>query len=356
MPIYELQRDGIVALKTTRFGDHGLTERGDLQRLLRDKIEIVAPDTMVLAEEFGSFDESQRRIDLLAIDKDGNLIIVELKRTMTGGHMELQAIRYAAMVSAMTFDQAVEAHERYREQRSMDGDARQVILDFLEWEEPSEDEFAQDTRIVLVAADFSKEITTSVIWLNDREIDIRCVRLRPYELDGRFLMDVQQIIPLPEAAEYQILVREKARKERRERKTTREFTKFDVTVNGVTTCGLKKRRTALSLIRGLCEQGVNPEVIEERVPWRSNLWRSADGRHDSESFCRAVAADADAGGPAFRERRWFIADEELIYSGGRTWALSKAWSRRTAEALELMVKAFPEAKVAFQVSSLDESG
>jgi len=35
-----------------------------------------------------------------------------LKRTEDGGHLELQAIRYAAMVSTMTFDQAVSACDR----------------------------------------------------------------------------------------------------------------------------------------------------------------------------------------------------------------------------------------------------
>ena len=38
-----------------------------------------------------------------------NLVKRHLKRTQDGGHMELQAIRYAAMVSSMTLDQAIEA-------------------------------------------------------------------------------------------------------------------------------------------------------------------------------------------------------------------------------------------------------
>jgi hypothetical protein len=33
------------------------------------------------------------------------------------------------------------------------------------------------------------------------------VRLQPYNLSGRILVDVQQIIPPPEAAEYQVRVR-----------------------------------------------------------------------------------------------------------------------------------------------------
>ena len=38
----------------------------------------------------------RRRIDLLGNDRDTNLVIIELKRNDDSGHMELQAIRYAA--------------------------------------------------------------------------------------------------------------------------------------------------------------------------------------------------------------------------------------------------------------------
>ncbi len=38
------------------------------------------------------------------LDRQGYAVVVELKRTTDGGHMELQALRYAAMVSTMTSD------------------------------------------------------------------------------------------------------------------------------------------------------------------------------------------------------------------------------------------------------------
>jgi len=128
--------------------------------------------------------------------------------------MDLQAVRYAAMISTMTFDQVVDAHQDFLMRRNADQVARQAILDFLEWDEPKEDQFAQDVRIVLVSAEFSRELTTTVLWLNQRGLDIRCVRIKPYTLDGRVIVDIQQVIPLPEAEEYQVKVREKDQRQR----------------------------------------------------------------------------------------------------------------------------------------------
>jgi hypothetical protein len=218
MAIYEITPDQIRRIPETTFSLVGLRERYDLQRLLRSQFDVISPDTLIIAEEFGEWDFSHRRIDLLGIDKDANVVIVELKRTEDGGHMELQAIRYAAMVSAMTFEQAVETYANLlRKAGGNPEEAQSTILDFLEWAEPDEDRFAQDVRIILVAADFSKELTTSVMWLNKRDLDIRCIRLKPYSDNGRVLIDVQQVIPLPEAIEYTVQIGQKERQERKDR-------------------------------------------------------------------------------------------------------------------------------------------
>ena len=217
MAIYEITADKIVALDETSFEKAGLRERGDLQRLLRAQVEVVCPDVLVIAEGFREWEDSRREIDLLAIDKDANLVVIELKRTEDAGHAELQAIRYAAMVSAMTFEKTVEVYGDYLRKNGSDTDAAASLLEFLDWEEPDEDSFAQDVRIVLVAADFSKELTTSVMWLNEHDLDIRCVRVRPYRDGARVLIDVQQVIPLPEAEDYIVRIREKAARERKDR-------------------------------------------------------------------------------------------------------------------------------------------
>ncbi|MBN2582240.1 MAG: DUF4268 domain-containing protein [Planctomycetes bacterium] len=209
MVVYELTNSSIQTLEPVSFSDVGLEERSDLQRLLRKQIEVISPETLVIAEEFGEWEESKRRIDLLGVDKDANLVVVELKRTDDGGHMELQAIRYAAMVSTMTFDQAAEVFASYLSKQNRTEEARDTLLEFLGWEEPDEDNFAQDVRIVLVSADFSKELTTAVMWLNERTMDIRCIRMQPYRDGLRVLVDVQQVIPLPEAEDYQVRLRNK---------------------------------------------------------------------------------------------------------------------------------------------------
>ena len=108
----------LVKLKRSSFSAESIHERTHLQAALRDHIDLIDENLMVISEEFGDFEGVSRRIDLLCIDRGAKLVVVELKRTADGGHMELQALRYAAMISTMTFGQVTKAHAKYLKARS----------------------------------------------------------------------------------------------------------------------------------------------------------------------------------------------------------------------------------------------
>lgn len=351
MAIYEIGSDSIRKIAETSFSTAGIHERRDLQRLLRNQIEIISPDTLVIAEEFGQWEECHRRIDLLGVDKQANLVVIELKRTEDGGHMELQAVRYAAMISAMTFERAVQVYTEYLHKSGSELDARTSLLEFLEWEEPDEDHFAQDVRIVLASAEFSKELTTSVIWLNERGLDIECVRIKPYSDNGRVLADVQQIIPLPEAEDYRVRLKEKQERERAARKFNPDFTKYDVTVDGTTHARLPKRTAVYKVVRHLFEKGYPLEKIASAIPWRQNsLFRTAPGHLDAAEFVAWHQEDAAKNARSFDERRYFCDDDELLHHNGSTHAVTNQWGTRYLEAMDKLIKAFPGVQIEYKAS------
>ncbi len=226
MAIYSFDNNSLQKVETTTFDSEGILERQHLQAAIKQKIEVIAPNCIVISEEFSEWSGSQRRIDLLAIDKDGNLVVIELKRTETGEHMELQALRYAAMVSTLTFSRATEIYQKYLISIGSENNAEANLIEFLGWEEPQEDDFGLDVRIILVSANFSKELTTSVMWLNERNLDIRCVRLIPYKHQEKILVDIQQIIPLPEVESYQVKIKKQSEERRDARKSSKDYTRY----------------------------------------------------------------------------------------------------------------------------------
>lgn len=344
MPIYELSDTGIKRLQKTTFANRGIRERQDIQRLLRDQIEIISDQTMVIAEEFGDWDVSRRRIDLLCIDKEANLVVIELKRTEDGGHMELQAVRYSAMISTMTFDQIVEAHKSFLTNTGSEEDAQQRILEFLDWEEPDEDSFAQDVRIVLASAEFSKELTSTVLWLNDKGIDIRCVKMEPFYDGQRVLLDIQQVIPLPETEQFQVQVRQKKQKEKQARTSNRDTSKFTLSIQGSEYSNLSKRNLMYQIVNTLIRDDVSPEEVSKFINWRGDLFISFNGTLDEKGFSEQLMK-LDTGGKLPKTKRYFCKQDELFIIDDKTYALTNQWGLRSEEAANLLSSKYPQMNI-----------
>ncbi|MDH5634090.1 MAG: hypothetical protein OEZ10_14045 [Gammaproteobacteria bacterium] len=347
MAIYEIDSDKLIKMPETSFATEGIRERDDLQRLLREQIEVIAPDTLVISEEFGHWEDSRRRIDLLGLDKDANLVVIELKRTEDGGHMELQAIRYAAMVSSLTFRKVVEVFGSFLTKLGKEDDPESLILEFLDWNEVNEEEFAQDVKIVLASAEFSKELTTAVIWLNNSGLDVKCIRLKPYKDGKKTLLDIQQVIPLPEAEDYQVKIRDKTRLEKVSRSQGRDLSKYDVTVGEAVFENMPKRGAIFTIVKYLCDQGIDPEELLGKITWRNDVFCVFDGQLDNPSFVDALTKHMHSKGKQVRLKRYFIEDDELIYANGKTYAFNKLWSTRTNEAMDILISTYSDKKILY---------
>jgi len=244
----------LTPMPPSTFAAVSMRERQDLQALLRDNSSAIDPDIFIIAEEFSNWHESLRRVDLLALDKGertenlvtANLVVIELKRVEEGGHMELQAIRYAAMLSNMDFEVVVEEYKKFLGQRGKQTEpARSQLLQFLGVSSVEQVKISNKPRILLISPSFSKEITTTVLWLNEQDLDIRCLEVNPYKLGNDLYLDLEQVIPLPSADEYIVQRREKVQKQERQASIGRR----EGTIRILISHGILKPNTKLQLIR-----------------------------------------------------------------------------------------------------------
>lgn len=342
MALYEMTGDhALTPIPLSTFTSLGKLERQHPQRALRAHIEAITPGcrTMVLAEEFGDWVGANRRIDLLCLDDQARLVVVELKRE-EGGQMDLQALRYAAMVSTMRFDQAVEAHRKHLASIGASEDAEQSIRAFLGREEGPL-ALEETVRIVLAASDFSQELTTSVLWLNKQGLDIRCVQMRPHDLAGRVLVYILQVIPLPEAAQYQVAVREKAVEQAvvqaAARRSGRAFGHYDLKIGDSTFSDLSRNRLLYEVVSELLRNDVTPGQIASAVERpEEEVFMRATGHLDGGQFAKACPSAAHG----------FFADEaDLLHIAGHTLALSKNWGAQVLVAVAAVTELMPRSVI-----------
>ena len=209
MAVYRITDDRLQPLEETSFASAKIKEREDLQRLLRDQPEVLEEGLFILSEEYGDWVESSRRIDLLALDAKRRLVVIELKRSDDDSMMDLQAVRYAALVANMTLAQAIKAHRDYLNTRGIKEDPEVRVINHLGADDENIRINSAKPRIILASANFSKELTTSVLWLNSVGLDVTCVKLQPCKMDDSIFLDSSQVIPMPEAENYMIRLRDR---------------------------------------------------------------------------------------------------------------------------------------------------
>ena len=358
MPIYELAQNSIEKINKTTFAESKIKERQHLQNLLRNNIEVISNDLMVIAEEFGNWENSKRRIDILCLDKNANIVVVELKRTEDGGHMDLQALRYSAMASTMTLEEVTNAHQAYLDNNKTEDEeeitlgARERIKEFLDSEGDSENgidenNFAQDVRIILVSAEFSTELTATALWLNDKELDIRLVKMEPYKDGERILLDVQQVVPLPEAKDYHFRSKQKKQQEQKAKRLSKDYSKYSVTIKGTEFANLNKRHFIFRIISEILRSGeVKPGEIESLIHWRK-IFVYFDGEvKENEFIVRLNESSPNAKLP--RSQRYFCKEAELFRFDGKTYALSNNWGIKTDQTATKIQEKWPNFEISWE--------
>lgn len=193
MPIYKVENEKFIELEFTTFENEKIYEVKNLQKYLSKSIGIIDSELLVIATEFSEWEDSRRSIDILCVDSDGNLVAIEIKRTQDGGFMDLQVLRYSSMIAKMKFEKAVKTYENFILKNNLNIDAENSLLNFLGWSEIQEDDFAQDVKMILISSNFSVELTTSILWLNERDLDIRCFKVNYKRIKKKYILTYNKL-------------------------------------------------------------------------------------------------------------------------------------------------------------------
>jgi hypothetical protein len=220
------------AAQTIGLAEAGLLERQHLQEWVIAHPEMLGEGIKIVAFEFGRWTSAgggleRDRLDVLALDKEGHLIVVELKRDKAPDTVDMQALKYAALVSRFTHDELARVHARYlSDRRGAPVDVETAAAELVEWAEITE-ETLRLPRLVLVASDFPKTVTATVVFLHQLGLDVRLLAFQAYRTAAsEILVTVSQHYPPPEVEEFVLAPEaQEARQTRTETQTRQRDTR-----------------------------------------------------------------------------------------------------------------------------------
>lgn len=214
--------NNVVKLEEKLFKELRIREREHLQEWIAKNPEMLGEELLIIQKEYDGFNDTFERLDLLAIDKDGGLVIIENKLDDTGRNVVWQALKYASYCSTLTTNQIIRLFQEYLDKSGIEADAKENLLEFLERDEKEFLLNRGDQRIIFVANNYRKEVTSTVLWLLKHDIQVQCFRVKPYSMGEEMFLQVEQIIPLPETKEFMIDAKEKEKEEKDISKTVEE--------------------------------------------------------------------------------------------------------------------------------------
>ncbi len=212
MFVIDKEKNKILKIKKTTFHDIGFKEREHLQEWIAKEPRCLGEDLLIIQKEFDGFSDTNERLDLLALDQTGSLVIIENKLDDSGKDVVWQTLKYVSYCSTLSKMQIIEIYQDYLDKQGKGEKATDRLTAYFD-DKPVEELMLNehDQRMILVAGNFRKEVTSTVMWMLNHGISVQCFKATPYEYKNEILLDMEQIIPVKEATDYLIKMADKAK-------------------------------------------------------------------------------------------------------------------------------------------------
>lgn len=223
--MYNIKGKQAARIEPITFSELNMTEN-DIEEILRNSIDMICDEEesmLIVGRQVRN--EKNGRSDLTAVDNNGNIVLIEIKRDRKDIEhrreaFEFQAIRYAASYATIekTDDLVKKVYapyiEKYRSEFEL-GELTSFELgirklnEFLQINDAQKN-FNEKQRIILAASDFDEQTLSAVAWLNSNNVDISCYRLIPYKLNEDLFFYVEKLLPVTNYDDYYVNLMDKS--------------------------------------------------------------------------------------------------------------------------------------------------
>ncbi|MBM7408732.1 hypothetical protein [Methanococcus maripaludis] len=223
--MYSITNKRAAKVEATTFSQLGMNEN-DIEEILRCSIDMLCDDEeslLIVGRQVKN--EKHGRSDLTAVDNNGNIVLIEIKRDKKDIEnrkeaFEFQAIRYAASYAKIENpDELVKLVyapyiEKYRNEYEI-GELTSYELgirklnEFLDANDVTN--FNEKQRIILAAGEYDEQTLSAVAWLNKNNVDMNCFQLTPYKINDECYINAEKILPVSGYEDYYVNLMDKSK-------------------------------------------------------------------------------------------------------------------------------------------------
>lgn len=203
--LYMLNQDGVsttfVRLTPTTLQEEGRREK-DMERWLTENPNAVLPESeraFVISDE----ESFENLADILAVDPEGNILVVEIKRGRTPRDVVAQALEYVSDVAGWDYSRLNSRAVAYFAKRGIHHESLLAAFQDVFGVQPGEfDEsrFNRKQRAFVVAESIDEKVERTARWLFRRGVEITCIQYECFRAgDNQLFIDFNEVVRPEEA-------------------------------------------------------------------------------------------------------------------------------------------------------------
>ena len=253
---------------------------------------------------------------------------MELKRDRAPDTVDMQALKYAALVSRFTHDDLARVHAQYLTRlRGEVVSPEAAAAELEEWASVTE-ESLRLPRLVLMAADFPATVTATVVFLHQQlGLEVQLRKFQAYRTAQETLVTISQLYPPPDVEEF--VLSPEVSEQRQERTERQRRQREASTVSRLVEAGALEPGARLQFVAPSTELQTQLEPWLAKEPgrrwatWQDSgrplVWE-ADGQAYSPTglASRILKEGADRTGAIQGPLYWIDQDERSLVEIART--------------------------------------
>ena len=197
MSLWKVGSNGISQTKETKLNKESYLEE-NLEDWITQNPSLLGEPLLILGHQVRVPDINDR-MDILALDPQGNAVIIELKIGHLKDPVDMQSLKYASYVSKWGFE------DFERELSNFKNKTGEWEFNFnKEYEDFCSDagvegipDINQEQRIFLVGSGVGDKLGSVTLWLNQNNIDIKVLEIEAYQENDEIFIQPEQVVPEP---------------------------------------------------------------------------------------------------------------------------------------------------------------
>lgn len=197
----DTNREIYAKVKRVTLADIGWKEK-DLEKLLSHNIIdfISSNDLMTIFTER----PRQEEPDILALDKDGDLYIFELKRWSGKRENLLQVLRYGQLFGKSNYDELNSIYQKYN--RNCKSSLIESHTSYFSWQKAkalNEDDFNRKQHFIVVANGVDQQTVEAIIYWKSVGLNIDAIIYWVFEIAGEYYIEFNTYSQIADYLEYE---------------------------------------------------------------------------------------------------------------------------------------------------------